>query len=118
MVVWKTSPSFIYNLSVMSAASGFSATNENNYLEIISVLLSPHLLAECKITAGHWPISDHFSKMANQNFQHDAFTLYTWPIKFMKNWKNGRPFQISHFARCLEDIMATVGGGRNLQILC
>ena len=23
--------------------------------------------AECRITAGHWPISDHFSKMANQN---------------------------------------------------
>ena len=23
--------------------------------------------SECKITAGHWPISDHFSKMANQN---------------------------------------------------
>jgi len=25
-------------------------------------------IAECKITAGHWLISDHFSKMANQNF--------------------------------------------------
>jgi len=26
------------------------------------------------------------------------FTLYTWPIEFMKNWNNGRPFQISYFA--------------------
>ena len=25
-------------------------------------------LTECNITAGHWPMSDHFSKMANQNF--------------------------------------------------
>ena len=57
--------------------------------------------AECKITAGHWPISDHFSKVANQ-FQHGAFTLYTRPIKFMKNWKNGRPFQISYFAVCTD----------------
>ena len=24
--------------------------------------------AECKITAGHWPFSNHFSKMAYQNF--------------------------------------------------
>ena len=26
------------------------------------------IVAECKITAGHWPISDHFSKMVDQNF--------------------------------------------------
>jgi len=28
------------------------------------------------MTAGHWP-----------KFQHGALTLYTWPIKFMKNRK-------------------------------
>jgi len=28
----------------------------------------PKHSAGCKITAGHWPISDHFSKMANQIF--------------------------------------------------
>ena len=57
---------------------------------------TPVKTPECKIhaTAGHWPISDHFSKMANQI----SFTLYTWSIKFLKNRKNGQPFQISYFA--------------------
>jgi len=53
------------------------------------------LQAECKITAGHWPISNHFSKNGRSKFQHGAFTLCAWPIKFKKNWQNGRPFQIS-----------------------
>ena len=55
-------------------------------------------LPDCKITAGHWPFSDHFSKWKMVKFQHGAFTLYTWPIKFMKNWKNSQSFQISYFA--------------------
>ena len=57
---------------------------------------TPVKTPECKIhaTAGHWPISGHFSKMANQI----SFTLYTWSIKFLKNRKNGQPFQISYFA--------------------
>jgi len=55
--------------------------------------------AECKITAGHWPIPAISLKWPN-SFRHGTFTLYTWPIKFMKNWKNGWPFQISYFAVC------------------
>ena len=45
--------------------------------------------AERKITAGHWPISNHFSKMANQNFsmvhslcthgQSNSSTVGKWP---------------------------------------
>jgi len=48
--------------------------------------------AECKITAGHWPISDHFSKMANQNC---------------------RPFQISYFAVWWEGAVKLVGHNWN-----
>ena len=49
--------------------------------------------AECKITAGHWPISSHFSKMANQ----DINTLHVHMAN-QKNWKNGQLFQTSYFA--------------------
>jgi len=61
-----------------------------------------HLLcAECKITAGHWPITDHFSKMANQ--------ISAWYIPFihMANQvhKSGRPFHISYFAVCTHTSM-------------
>ena len=44
------------------------------------------LPTECKITAGHWPISNHFSKMANQNFSmvhslctHGQSNSQKWP---------------------------------------
>jgi len=53
--------------------------------------------AECQ--NNNWPLSNFRTfQNAQSKFQHGAFTLYTWPIKFMKNWKNGRPFQISNFA--------------------
>jgi len=51
----------------------------------------PH--AECKITAGHWPISSHFSKMAIQNFSMVHSLCTHVPIKF--NFK----FLILHSAR-------------------
>ena len=50
---------------------------------------APDSLPECKITAGHWPISDHFSKMADQNFsmvhslcthdQSNSWGIGKWP---------------------------------------
>jgi len=39
------------------------------------ILAFEDLGAECKITAGHWPISNHLSKMANQI--HEG--LEKWP---------------------------------------
>ena len=38
------------------------------HLPTMDTCTAASLQAECKITAGHWPISNHFSKMANQNF--------------------------------------------------
>ena len=32
-----------------------------------------------------------------KHIDYQNFTLYTWAVKFMKNWKNGQPFQISYF---------------------
>ena len=69
-----------HNLTISHA---LTHSHHLNHSQTLFISTTP----ECKITAGHWPISDHFSKMANQKFQHGAFTLYTWPIKFIKNWK-------------------------------
>ena len=47
---------------------------------------------ECKITAGHWPISNHFSKMANQNFSM-VHSLCTHGQSNCKNWKMADHFK-------------------------
>ena len=56
--------------------------------------------SDCRVQNNSWPLANFrpFLYNGQSKFWHGAFTLYTWPIKVMKNWKNGRPFQISYFA--------------------
>ena len=59
-----------------------------------------------------WPLANFqpliFSKMANQiSAWCIHFVSYIWPIKFMKNQKNGQPFQVSYFA--LYQVMLPLG---------
>ena len=69
-----------------------SSTHCGTILLLLCLFTIPR--AECKITAGHWPISSHFSEMANQNFSVVHSLCTHVPIKFMKN---GRQFQVSLF---------------------
>jgi len=55
-------------------------------------------LAECKTTAGHWPISDHFSKVDNQTFSmvHLLCTHDNQIHEELKKWPT-----ISNFIFCI-----------------
>ena len=56
-----------------------------------------HIRQESQSANNSWPLANFrpFFLNGQSKFQLGAFTLYKWLIKFMKNWKNGRPFQFS-----------------------
>ena len=57
-------PSCLHQLSTHGGPAGETDTDMTSRLGVHATR-NTHI--ECKITAGHWLISNHFSKMANQN---------------------------------------------------
>ena len=60
----------------------------------------PHNITRVQITAGHWPISDHFSKIANQNF---SMVNSICTHGRSNSWRFGKMVQIFYFALCITD---------------
>ena len=68
------------------------------YIKAPTVLSHIGSLKASKITAGHWSISDHLSKVANKkwfiHFVHMANQIH-------EELENGWPFHISYFVLCM-----------------
>jgi len=60
--------------------------------------------AYCKITAGHWPISDCFPKMANQNFTM-VYSLRTHGQQNLCGIGKMFKFLILHSDMCIDPVL-------------
>ena len=60
--------------------------NETRATCMYSIRMLDQLVAEPKITGGHWPFSMHFSKMANQSIKQDTVQMANQIHTEMTKW--------------------------------